>query len=104
VNANSPWEFATAGRIIFGAGARHQLPALVRGFGTRALLVSGRHLQTEATLPDLNDIIPLVVHGEPTLDVVRRGAELFRAAACSTRRRRSRRSSPIAATCSTISR
>jgi alcohol dehydrogenase class IV len=82
VNANSPWEFATAGRIIFGAGARHQLPALVRGFGTRALLVSGRHLQTEATLPDLNDIIPLVVHGEPTLDVVRRGAELFRAERC----------------------
>lgn len=77
------WEFATAGRIVFGAGTRHQLPAIVRPLGRRALLVGGRHLHaTGGVLPDLGDVILFVVSGEPTIDVVRRGAELFRAERC----------------------
>lgn len=77
------WEFATAGRIVFGAGTRHQLPAILRAFGTRALLVGGRHLHADlSALPDLGDIIPYVVSGEPTPIVVRRGADLFRASGC----------------------
>jgi alcohol dehydrogenase class IV len=84
---STPWEFATAGRIVFGAGSRHQLPAILRAFGSRALLVGGRHLHTArqggiGALPDLGDVIPFVVDGEPTIDVVRRGAELFRAERC----------------------
>jgi alcohol dehydrogenase class IV len=79
----TPWEFATAGRIVFGAGTRHQLPAIVRTFGNRALLVGGRHTHADGgMLPDLGDIIPFVVDGEPTIDVVRRGADLFRAERC----------------------
>jgi alcohol dehydrogenase class IV len=86
----APWEFATAGRIVFGAGTRHQLPAILRTFGNRALLVGGRHLHDNHAdaasgmlmLPDLGDVVPFVVNGEPTIDVVRRGAELFRAERC----------------------
>jgi alcohol dehydrogenase class IV len=82
------WEFATAGRIVFGAGTRHQLPAILRAFGSRALLVGGRHIHdihadvASGLLPDLGDVVPFVVEGEPTIDVVRRGAELFRAERC----------------------
>jgi alcohol dehydrogenase class IV len=77
------WEFATAGRVVFGAGTRHQLPAILRTFGTRALLVGGRHLlATGGVLPDLGDVILFVVNGEPTIDVVRRGADLFRTERC----------------------
>jgi alcohol dehydrogenase class IV len=79
------WEFATAGRILFGAGTRHQLPEIVRASGSRALLVGGRHTHAavaDGTLPDLGDIVPFVVNSEPTLDIVRRGANLFRAERC----------------------
>jgi alcohol dehydrogenase class IV len=79
----APWEFATAGRIIFGAGTRHQLPAIVRAFGSRALLVGGRHIHgARETLPDLGDVTPFIVDGEPTIDVARLGADLFRAERC----------------------
>src|SRR5688500_10649713 len=82
--AGEIWEFATAGRIVFGAGTRRQLPAIVRTFGSRALLVGGRHLHTTGSdeLPDLGDVVPFVVEGEPTIDVARRGAELFRTERC----------------------
>lgn len=77
------WEFATAARIVFGAGTRHQLPAIVRAFGRRPLLVGGPHLHADrGALPDLGDVTPFVVNGEPNLFVVRRGADLFRAAGC----------------------
>jgi alcohol dehydrogenase class IV len=77
------WEFATAGRVVFGAGTRHQLPAILRAFGKRALLVGGRHLHaTGGVLPNLGDVILFVVNGEPTIDVVRRGADLFRTERC----------------------
>jgi alcohol dehydrogenase class IV len=36
------FEFATAGRIVFGPGAVAELPAAARGLGTRALVVTGR--------------------------------------------------------------
>lgn len=38
---NTNFEFATAGRIIFGAGAIHQLGANVKHFGRRVLVVTG---------------------------------------------------------------
>jgi alcohol dehydrogenase class IV len=77
------WEFATAGRIVFGAGTRHQLPTILRAFGSRALLVGGRHIHAaREPLPDLGEVIPFIVEGEPTIDVARRGADLFRAERC----------------------
>jgi alcohol dehydrogenase class IV len=80
---SAPWEFATAGRVIFGAGTRHQLPAIERAFGSRALLVGGRHTHADGgMLPALGDAVPFVVEGEPTIDIARRGADLFRAERC----------------------
>ena len=77
------WEFATAGRIVFGAGTRHQLPAIVRAFGSRALLVGGRHIHAgRETLPDFGEVIPFIVEGEPTLACGRRGAKLLRVERC----------------------
>ena len=41
MTAPAPWEFATAGRIVFGRGTASQAPAIVAGLGTRVLVVSG---------------------------------------------------------------
>jgi alcohol dehydrogenase class IV len=73
------FEFATAARIVFGRGAIADLPGLVRELGNRALLVTGRN--TERAKPiaaalESNgiDVAGFAVHGEPTLEMVRRGA------------------------------
>jgi alcohol dehydrogenase class IV len=82
------WEFATAGRIVFGAGTRRQLAAVVRGLGARPLLVSGRHLAHDAAWAalgidlDLNAATRFMVEGEPTIDTVREGVRVYRAGAC----------------------
>jgi alcohol dehydrogenase class IV len=77
------FEFATASRIVFGPGSRHQLPELARSYGSRALLVTGRRGGRATPLIEaLNRVgistAPFAVEGEPTLDTVRRGAEAAR--------------------------
>ena len=37
------FEFATAGRIVFGPGVSAALPAIAAGLGRRALIVTGAH-------------------------------------------------------------
>ena len=37
----SAFRFTSAGRIEFGVGVIEQLPALARGYGARALVVTG---------------------------------------------------------------
>lgn len=82
------WEFATAGRILFGPGTRRQLAAAARALGSRALIVTGRHLANDdawAALEidiDLNASARFVVDGEPTCDTVRDGVRACHAAAC----------------------
>ena len=66
------FEFATATRILFGEGVSRDLPAM----GARALVVtgaSGRHARVG---------VRFAIDGEPTVDQVRRGAELARAESC----------------------
>jgi alcohol dehydrogenase class IV len=41
---NLPFEFATATRIVFGAGRLQELPGLAKPFGRRAFIVTGRSL------------------------------------------------------------
>jgi alcohol dehydrogenase class IV len=48
----SPFEFATANRIIFGAGTVSQVPALAASLGTRALVVVGRSVERAQPLLD----------------------------------------------------
>ena len=38
------FDFATAGRIIFGRGTAKTIPELARSLGKRALFVTGRRL------------------------------------------------------------
>jgi alcohol dehydrogenase class IV len=82
------WEFATAGRIVFGVGTRRQLADAARGLGSRALIVSGRHLADDAAWGALDIDIDLhastrfIVDGEPTVDIVRDGVRAYHEAAC----------------------
>lgn len=71
--------FATAGRIAFGAGRRSELPKVVAELGSRPFVCTGsdpsRHAELLATLPAA---ATFGVRGEPTMDVVRAGAEAAR--------------------------
>ena len=81
------FEFATAGRIIFGAGRAAELGSLVRPLGTRVCLVIGRDAtRAQRALDALRtagvEATPFAVAAEPTLDDAARGAEAARAARC----------------------
>ncbi len=64
-------EFATAGRILFGAGRAEGLPALLAGYGTRVLACTGaspgRHAELLARLGLPTVVFPMP--GEPTVDL-----------------------------------
>jgi alcohol dehydrogenase class IV len=72
------FEFATADRIIFGAGKLNELGKHIEGRAKRLLLVRGR---SSDAIPRVREIlsaqqIPFIefeVHGEPTVEVVRAG-------------------------------
>lgn len=81
------FEFATAGRIVFGAGVRRSLATIVGGLGRRVLLVTGASQRHTAWLvPALEEHglehVTLTVDGEPTTDLVRAGADKARQAGC----------------------
>jgi alcohol dehydrogenase class IV len=77
------FEFATANRIVFGAGKLNELGTLIGARATRALLVRGR---SSDAIPRVRDLlsraniafVEFEVHGEPTIDVVRAGIEAAR--------------------------
>ncbi|MGZ9235385.1 MAG: iron-containing alcohol dehydrogenase, partial [Anaerolineales bacterium] len=74
------FEFATANRIIFGAGKLHELGKLIEGKAKRLLLARGG---SSDAIPRVREIlsasgIPFTefpVHGEPTVDLVRTGTK-----------------------------
>lgn len=77
----SVFEFATAGRIVFGAGVVGRLGAFARELGTRALVVTGRsRSRADRALEELDRSgIPaevLCIGGEPSVADVRAGLEL----------------------------
>ena len=81
------FEFATAGRIIFGRGTLRQAGAIAAGMGRHALVVTG--LSAELTQP-LVDLLRehavgatlFAVPHEPTTDLVLQGVQHARDAAC----------------------
>ncbi|HEY8961449.1 MAG TPA: iron-containing alcohol dehydrogenase, partial [Luteolibacter sp.] len=78
------FEFATAGRVIFGRGTVTQLPALAREFGERAMVVTGSNPQRhEDLIQRLTEnglaIVRFPIHGEPTTQAIERGVEIARA-------------------------
>jgi alcohol dehydrogenase class IV len=81
------FEFATAGRILFGDGIVSRLPALAREFGSRAMVVHGA--SRERAQPLLSALTEAGVtccsfgiRGEPTTHIAGEGAEAARAARC----------------------
>jgi len=65
-----PFEFATAGRIVFGAGTFAQLDSIASQFGSKPFLVTGKRGSG------------FHVTHEPTIDLIREGVEAFRDGGC----------------------
>src|SRR5882672_4367100 len=81
------FEFATATRIIFGAGTLREVGPLAREFGNRALVVTGRDpsraKQLTAFLGDDGiTSVTLAVPGEPEIETVQNGAALAKQEDC----------------------
>jgi alcohol dehydrogenase class IV len=81
------FEFATAGRILFGSGSSNQLPNLARTLGTSALLVLGRGGRGKDELTKGlagAGVRSLVFHvaGEPSIHLVDEASARARAQGC----------------------
>ena len=76
------FEFATATRIVFGAGTVRELTAAARQMGRRALLVTGASAERAMPLVAGLDTVPFAVNGEPSIELVRRGTVYARAEGC----------------------
>jgi len=77
------FEFATAERVLFGPGRMREVPELVRSWGQRVMVVTGRSASRVRRLTEgleLAGLEPrlLSVQGEPTVDLVLRGCQLAR--------------------------
>jgi len=72
------FEFATASRILFGAGVVQEVAGAAGRMGSRALLVTGATPE-RAALPAG---VPFRVPGEPTVDMIRDGTRYARAEGC----------------------
>jgi len=81
------FEFATASRIVFGSGRAADAGRIVREFGTRALVVTGRSPDRFAGLAASLEAAGVratrfPVAGEPTVDAVRHGVAVARDESC----------------------
>ena len=83
----SPFEFATAARIIFGVGVITQLGSVAAEHGRRALVVTGRDPARAQPVLEVIRAAGLTttvfcVAGEPSTDDAERGVAAARAGAC----------------------
>jgi alcohol dehydrogenase class IV len=69
------FEFATATRIVFGEGTAATLPELARTFGARPLVVTGSTNERAASLVSALSAETFTVPGEPTVELIREGAQ-----------------------------
>lgn len=75
------FEFATTGRVVFGAGASRELGELAAAFGRRALVVTGRSADRTRPLADALRsrglaVEPFAVLGEPDIARIEQGRTL----------------------------
>jgi alcohol dehydrogenase class IV len=75
------FEFATATRIIFGAGTLREVAPAASQMGARALLVTGRSAERAARLAGVECVF-FTVTREPTVDAVREGVQVVRRERC----------------------
>ena len=81
------FEFATATRVIFGAGTFNKVGSLAAESGWRALVTSGFDLErSQSLLQSLAaaTVVPtlFIVQGEPALETIQAGVELARRQSC----------------------
>ena len=81
------FEFATATRIVFGAGRAREIGSLAKELGRSALIVTGRNQErAQSVVGKLRDAgvesTLFAVAGEPELDTVRAGVERAKATGC----------------------
>lgn len=81
------FEFSTATRVMFGAGALREVGLIARDTGRRALVVTGRSpARAERLLRALREqkveTVTFPVIGEPQIESVRTGAALARSEGC----------------------
>jgi alcohol dehydrogenase class IV len=74
------FEFATAGRILFGLGVSSQAPTVVAEFGARALVVTGGSPGRSGIV--LESAAQFIVECEPTVAMAEAGAQLARERGC----------------------
>ncbi|HEY5956168.1 MAG TPA: iron-containing alcohol dehydrogenase [Polyangiaceae bacterium] len=77
------FEFSTANKIIFGEGTAEQLPDLVRGYGNRLLIVTGRTPQRFSELFERIaskgiDSVSIPIHREPSLGDIESALQVAR--------------------------
>jgi alcohol dehydrogenase class IV len=82
-----PFEFAAAARIVFGEGAVREVAPAAAAMGRRALVVTGARRERAATLIAALEgahvsCVPFIVAGEPSIDLVREGAQFARGENC----------------------
>jgi alcohol dehydrogenase class IV len=82
-----PFEFSTAGRIVFGDGVLGQLGSLATGLGRHALVVTGRSEERGLRASELlaeAGIASTAIHvvAEPTTEDARGGVEFARTEGC----------------------
>ncbi len=81
------FEFATATRIMFGAGTLREIGSIAKEFGRCALVITGKSAsRSEPLLSRLREsqitFATFAVPSEPTLDLVVQGAQLAKTARC----------------------
>lgn len=79
----NPFDFSTAGRVIFGEGRLREVGGIAQEYGSQALVVCGSVDRAQPLFVRLNDakitFTHFAVQGEPTLELVREGVELAKA-------------------------
>jgi len=77
------FEFATAARIVFGPGTVREVPAAAAEMGRRPLVVTRRSTDLSC-LGIAGETFPIhfPIDGEPTVELLRQGAERAREADC----------------------
>ncbi len=81
------FEFATAGRVLFGPGTLREVAPAAASLGRRVLVVTGRTGERAEPLVDHLESLGMVlttfpVSSEPTLETVRSGVDRAREAGC----------------------
>lgn len=79
----NPFDFSTAGRVIFGEGRLREVSGIAQEYGRRALVVCGSVERAQPLFSRLDDakidFTHFAVKGEPTLALVKEGVELAKA-------------------------